>query len=350
MTAAHTDPADKKPARAGWRAALFTVVFGLLLGGFAVEATARWVLDRGMDFDLEMWKYARDLKRVSANPAIGHEHQPGTSGTYMGVPVRINSQGLRDREFAPAPPAGVTRVVMLGDSVTFGWGVRDADTPSKLLESALNTGLARPAWEVMNTGVGNYNTAMEVAWFFDHGPQLKPDIVVLNYFINDAEPTPRRKEAGWRQHSYAAVMFYSAIDKVDRQYFGKADWKRYYGDLYRVDAPGWRAAQQAVGRLARWCRENNVRLLIANYPELHALKPYPFQPVTDAVAQMAAANNVPFVDLRPGVEALKPETLWVSPTDAHPNRTANLRFAAQLRQAVLQSAPGTTPAPNLRIH
>ena len=72
--------------------------------------------------------------------------------------------------------------------------------------------------------------------------------------------------------------------------------------------------------------------------------------VTDAVAQLAAANNVQFVDLRPGVEALKPETLWVSPTDAHPNRTANLRFAAQLRQAVLQSAPGTTPAPDMRIH
>lgn len=330
--AVHT--ASTPPRAFSWRAALLTIVVGLLLGGLTVEAAARWVLDDGMDFDLEMWKYARDLKQVSPNKLIGHEHRPGSSGTYMGVPVRISSLGLRDREFTRQPIPGVKRVMMLGDSVTFGWGVRDEDTPSKLLESALNKNAPRPAYEVINTGVGNYNTVMEVEWFFDHGRQLKPEIVVLNYFINDAEPVPVRKDAGWAERSYAAVMFYSAVDKADRQYFGKSDWKEYYSNLYRVDAPGWRAAQKAVGKLAQWCRENNVPLVIANYPELHALSPYPFQPVTDAVAQLAAANGADFVDLKPSVVGLQPESLWVSPTDAHPNRKANLRFAATLQPVI----------------
>lgn len=170
--------------------AVLSLAFAVVIAGALAEIFSRTVVDDGMHFDLEMWKYAKDIKKEADIAALGHEHRPGTSGQYMGVPVVINALGLRDKEYAVAKPPGTVRVLMLGDSLTFGWGVRIEDTPSKMVERKLNEGAAAPRFEVINAGVGNYNTVQEVTYFLNKGQNLNPDVVVLNYFINDAEPTP----------------------------------------------------------------------------------------------------------------------------------------------------------------
>ena len=63
------------------------------------------------------------------------------------VQVKISSQGLRDREFPPMPPDERTRVVAIGDSFTFGWGVRAEQSWPKVVES-----LAGTSMEVINFG------------------------------------------------------------------------------------------------------------------------------------------------------------------------------------------------------
>lgn len=329
----------EKPKRPALMLTLSTLL-GLAAGALLLEGTARWALDSGMDFDLEMWKYARDIKRVSDEPAIGHEHRPHTAGFYMGVPVEINALGLRDVEFDPdEKPAGQVRTVMLGDSLTFGWGVLAEDTPSKMLETLFNHGGESQRFQVINTGVGNYNTQMETAYFLTKGYKLKPDVVVLNYFINDAEPTPRRKRSWLAEHSQAFVVLSSAIDKASRLFFGKSDWKDYYRGLYAEDQPGWAGTKDAIHKLAAYCREQSIPLLIVNYPELHELKEYPFSEVTEAIAAVAAGESVPFLDLTPSVADLEPETLWVSPTDAHPNKIANDRFARAIKKTLQAAFP-----------
>jgi lysophospholipase L1-like esterase len=332
-------PVSAKP-KSSVRTAVLSIAASVFVGALMIEGTARWVLDDSMDFDVEMWKYARDIKRVSSNPQIGHEHRPGTSGFYMGVPVQINALGLRDREFDVArKPDGPVRTLMLGDSLTFGWGVRAEDTPAKLIEARLNEGQEGLRDEVINTGVGNYNTTMEIAYFLDRGKEMKPDVVVLNYFINDAEPQPSRQTSIWKEYSYGYVFLASAIDKLSRQYFGKADWKTYYRGLYRDGGPGWVAAQQAIGQLADYCRDNDIKLLIVSYPELHELRDYPFPEVTAGVEAVAKAHDVAFLDLLPSVTDLEPASLWVSPTDAHPNRVANVHFAHAIAEKLTQDFP-----------
>ncbi len=213
----HTNDPEKYSPNRPLFMALLSIAAGLVAGGLLLEGTSRWLLDDGMHFDVEMWKYARDIKRVSANPQIGHEHQPGTGGFYMGVPVQINSVGLRDREFdITRKSKGVVRTLMLGDSLTFGWGVKVDDTPSKLLEAFLNDQNGGPQNEVINTGVGNYIRPWRWLISSTEGRLFKPDVVVLNYFINDAEPQPHRRQAVLSEYSYAYVIFSSAIDKISR--------------------------------------------------------------------------------------------------------------------------------------
>jgi lysophospholipase L1-like esterase len=318
---------------------VIALLFGIVLGAVGLEIVTRTVLDDGMDFDLEMWKYARDLKKKSEFAEIGHEHVPGSSGFYMGVPVVINAMGQRDRDFSLAKPAQSYRIVMLGDSLTFGWGVAIEHTPSKLLETRLNANPAGKKFEVINAGVGNYNSAMEVYSFLRKWSGLKPDMVILNYFINDAEPTPRRRNSTIFEHSEAAVYIAARIDKLKREFIGGSNWRDYYTGLYADDAGAWAMNKKAIGKLIAYCKENNIRFMLVNYPELHELNPYPFEEVTAAVKSIADAEGVPFVDLLPSVRDFVPEILWVSPTDAHPDKRANEVFVAALEQAMKANYP-----------
>src|SRR5262245_60753707 len=78
------------------------------------------------------------IKRPSARPGLRYELIPGSRTTnYVGVPVSVNRLGLRDREVSVPKPAGTFRILGVGDSVTFGYGVRVEDTYLRILEDRL---------------------------------------------------------------------------------------------------------------------------------------------------------------------------------------------------------------------
>ena len=114
------------------------VLVSVLVMAAAFEIACRTVVNTGLQYDIEMWKYAVVLKRIAADPAVGHEHIPGTSAHLMRSDVTINGGGLRNREVAPEKPAGATRIMMLGDSIVFGWGVDQDKTMSADLDRLMH--------------------------------------------------------------------------------------------------------------------------------------------------------------------------------------------------------------------
>lgn len=69
------------------------------------------------------------------------------------MPVAINSDGLRGREINTPKPPHTFRILAVGDSVTFGYGVREEDTYVKVLERRLNEGESGGReFEVLNGG------------------------------------------------------------------------------------------------------------------------------------------------------------------------------------------------------
>ena len=218
---------------------------------------------------------------------------------------------------------------MLGDSLAFGWGVEQDETTSKVLEGMLLKS-GRDV-EVINTGVGNYNTEMQVAYFLERGHKFKPQYVVLNYFINDAEPTPRDRSNFLARHSRAYVYFSSRVDMALRMVSAgeKKDWKSYYAGLYEGDEGIGRVAA-AIERLAAYCRQNGIKLYLANQPELRDPANYPFPQVDRLIEKIAAANQIKYIPMLPAVRELKPETLWVTPPDPHPSPVAHEAFAKEL--------------------
>lgn len=177
---------------------LVVLAITVLMVAGVLEVTLRIIYARSLDFSMEMWKYAVKLKHPVPNPHLSFAHVPNSSAFLMGNPVSINSHGLRDREFSLEKPAGVYRILMLGDSTTFGWGVAEENTVAKILERRLgqtcSPGPCR--FEVLNAGVGNYGTVQEYTHYLTYDRAFHPDLVVLEYFINDAEPVPTERQPG----------------------------------------------------------------------------------------------------------------------------------------------------------
>lgn len=311
---------------------LLTLALGLAFVALSAEVVVRLVLDDGMQYDLEMWKYAKLGKRVSDDPATGHEHRPGAVFRAMGVDVTINAYGMRGPEIERSKPEGTTRILMLGDSLTFGWGVPQDETVSARLQSVLRQE-GHPV-EVLNAGVGNTNTAMQVAYFLHKGHAFQPDIVVLNYFVNDAEPEPRYAPLNFLdEHSYAWIYLGSRFDVALRMLQSRQNWHEYYLGLYDEGrGKGWLLVRDAIDRLARYCREAAIPLLIVNYPELRQLRPYPFEPVNRLIESVAENDAIEYLDLLPSVHDEAPSQLWVTAPDPHPNSRANALFARAIQR------------------
>jgi lysophospholipase L1-like esterase len=313
---------------------LVIVFMSVLMSAVGLEVLTRVVVDDGMQFDLEMWKYARDVKQIAADPLLGHEHAPNRQAHLMGVDFRTNSMGLRDREFPYDRVPGKFRVLMLGDSITVGWGTELKDTFAKRIERLYAaTGVDA---EVINTGVGNYNTMQEVEYFITKGYRFRPDMVVLSFFVNDAEPlVPTGSPSALMRVCYACAFAVGQSDAIMRRFLGKADWSEYYLALYDGGkSKGWHDAEEAIGRLADFCKRNGVSLLIASVPELHDVGNYRLQSITDLVRHAAVKFGVGFVDLLPELKDHPSSTLWVTPPDPHPNALAHQLIAHGLFNAM----------------
>lgn len=112
---------------------------------------------------------------------LGWKNIPNWSATTFDRPLNINSKGLRDREYDYAKPDNTSRILVLGDSYAWGYGVADDEVFSEVLESQLATQPVR--WDVINCGVSGYGTDQEYLFLQNEGFQYSPDIVVLAFFL-----------------------------------------------------------------------------------------------------------------------------------------------------------------------
>jgi hypothetical protein len=111
--------------------------------------------------------------------AYGWALRPSSRYTGRGgETITVNERGYRGAAHADTPAPGATRVVMLGDSITFGTGVGDTETFSHLLD-------AKPRLEVLNLGVDGYGTDQELIRLEREGLAYRPRVVILNFCVRN---------------------------------------------------------------------------------------------------------------------------------------------------------------------
>jgi hypothetical protein len=121
-----------------------------------------------------------------SDPVLGQRLAANYNGWFAGVPARTNALGFRDtRDYSAAKPPGTFRILVLGDSVTFGHGALYETSYPFLLEQRLREWRPDVKWEVWNLAVPGYNTAQELAQLQQVGDRYQPDLVIVGVFLND---------------------------------------------------------------------------------------------------------------------------------------------------------------------
>lgn len=253
----------------------------------------------------------------------------------------FNSEGWRDSEHVVEKSADVVRILGLGDSYTFGQGVKPEDLFLTHLGSLLKDQTDGRVVETINTGQPGYNTVMEKELLERRGLDYRPDVVLLSFVPNDVERdihTDRPKVEFFEEFttSYADQDWFSEYSevwmlvrrKVLRYSAGKS-YLRESIDSYLSEPEKWNRCRDALTEIRDLCRQNDCKLGVAIFPFFVNLNgDYPFQPIHDHVRKFCEEAEIPVVDLRESFREFEGPELWVHPTDQHPNEQAH-RIAAE---------------------
>lgn len=146
----------------------------LFIAEFVLEVSNVWI-GRHSDTMFTLVEY---------DPYLGWKTKPNLNTKVdlvdvEDIPVQTNTQGFWDQEFSLKKPENVCRIIFLGDSFTWGMGVREEERFSYLLQTM------NPRWETLNFGVPGYGTDQALLLWQRLAHSFKPDMVVLTVYEND---------------------------------------------------------------------------------------------------------------------------------------------------------------------
>ncbi len=124
--------------------------------------------------------------QTSPDPNIIYELKPDLDVIFNGVQVRTSSQGWREKYVQIPKPENTIRIVGIGDSIMFGWGVEENERAMDILEAELQWNYPRHSWEAIVLAVPGYNLSMEVAVLKRYGLAFDPDLIIYGFTGNDS--------------------------------------------------------------------------------------------------------------------------------------------------------------------
>jgi lysophospholipase L1-like esterase len=303
--------------------------------------------------------------------AIRFEYDGNPRGYFdqgNAVVHQVNSAGFRGSEFDRAKPADVVRIAFFGDSFTFGEGVKDNDVYPIVAARSLERRLSDDRRvESLNFGVGGYNADQSIHLLEWQGLATDPDAIVLGYTPNDSEeplfvPSRGKQHFRRRRRELDALEVQShrrppsspLYDFRTAQLIWQFVMQRRLTErtlaeivrLYEDDNPGWIRSRAAIRTLGRHCSELDVSCVVVLFPLLYQLDDYPLAEIHDHIAREVRAAGVTLVDLLPLLEDRSARSLWVHPTDHHPNEEVHAIAGDAIANVLVSSGFGERSQPD----
>ena len=277
------------------------------------------------------------LVRPSTATDVVYELKPGLDTCFEKARIRTNSEGVRAAGAYRRPkPPGVFRILLLGDSQAFGWGLDEADTLGAQLAARLRCTGAVDV-EVVNAGVPGYNAVQESAWLRARGLTYEPDCVVVLYIGNDL--------------GLPTFLLRPQNPLLTSRSFLLATLARFFstGSLHATEHPWWESPslkdQSLVSDADRWrvppayahmVGVTGYRRALRSFAESAQVRGIPVVNVADYggpgidwAAIERAQEALGIVHVQPHFPWASPQ-LWLSAQDAHLAPHAIAELAARL--------------------
>jgi lysophospholipase L1-like esterase len=301
---------------------------------------------------LSLWMLLASLTVVELYFAIVYDESDSynmslVSQHWFRRHVATNEVGFRDsRPFTQRVPEGKRRICFVGDSFTFGHGIKNvADRFSDRIGARLEA--ARPGRflvsNISETGINAMQVAKVARYFAEHGYRL--DVVVYVVCLNDIEGNSPADDADYYdrlalqsprfflfRHSYFLNMLYFRIQQASLPQV-----RNYYAELAEsYQSAHWNGMHDKLDELHEFCTDRNIDLRIAIFPFLHNLGPeYPFDAAHKRIADYCRETGLPCLDLKPTMLPHVREGLTVNHFDAHPNERAHALAAEAMERELL---------------
>jgi lysophospholipase L1-like esterase len=325
-------------------------VLALSLAALVVVGVVSFVLEGGM----QSIQTATPPTTVPAAPTPAAAPPPTPPPTYI-----TNNAGFHDdRDYALAKPADATRVVFVGDSMTFGFGVSIEETLVRQTEKKLEATPPAPGktWQILNMGQLALNTTAELDLIRDQVVSYSPDVLVLMYHLNDAlsaqasdlgDPqTTAQMLSGYVLTTLDAdqrrkVKEYLESSKADMAALepGKYDLKglALFAE-YRVShftPVYWDVVLKSFDELAALAKEKKFVVVAGIIPALDfPWAEYAFKDVHEKVAEAMRERGFQVVDLLPVLSKRANAEVMLGGVDGHPSPLADQIIGETMAEAV----------------
>jgi hypothetical protein len=288
---------------------------------------------------------------MRSDPILRYRHAAHLDTTFEGVRVRTNERGLRGPAVEEKSRERY-RVLSLGDSLAFGWGVEEEEIYARRLERLEG---AFPI-EVINAGTGSYTSVQEANFLLTEGLALRPDLVIVLFVHNDDEnhemhvrharadsvlrpisPEPYRRGTWFQRNAFdPSLLYWEEVWSLSALAVPSGLPPRPCGDaeVHAVPPPadhlGVSDSIYAFHRMKQAAGANGIGLEVF-YPERFAALPF-FQRIECHLIELGIQPQmVTYAGHR------------VSPVDAHPNGEGHRLMAEGMAPIVLGALEGRTP-------
>ncbi len=303
---------------------------------FVIELVLRLFDPLGVSYFSEVDAYF-DILETKDN--YSYIHPALMDEIFQGVSVQTNSRGLRGPEFPFQKPEGLKRLLILGDSIVFGWGVEYENTFPALIQR--NFDLSDIHTEVIPAGVCSWNTRTEYEYFKREAIKFSPDILMLVIVGNDTDPKDNSNiEIGKEELLDLVYRPNTEQDILRRIWFGLVELsyvfrhfqfavkmltEKDYEKITGRDDLTWLDTQLALDGMISLCEEEGVSFIPVLYGGSES---YMTHPILSMYAEYFDENSIDYFTV--------PEKLFSSSRyqnsaiDNHPNPEGHRIIAGHL--------------------
>lgn len=256
-----------------------------------------------------------------------------------------NSLGFRDREHPFEKPKNTYRILILGDSVTYGQMVNYQEIYPVVLEKKLNT--EDKNVEIIKMALMGWNTMEEFNALVNYGLRFDPDIVVVGFYLNDPQVkhNPRWEETadperrllpltGPDQWLNEKSYFYSFVRWRYNRFLEKIgfkdDYKTWQKGLYNQNLRGWRDFEFTLNQIAVYSKQAGAKIILV---DLNIESGWDRE--SSQVKNLAGKLSIPVLEMRQYFTDQDFANLVVSPSDWHPNAKVHQIYAQVLEEYIV---------------
>lgn len=256
--------------------------------------------------------------------------------SWTGGQSHINAQGIRDdQDIGPKTP-GEKRLLVLGDSVTFGALATTAEAfPAQIGQCLRSSGIS---WRVLNGGVTAYDPSQEADWLELFGWSLEPDVLAVVFCANDMNTARRsqsdvRRDAGglsqWlTDHSLIAYRLQRLIwGSMARLGLAGVNKVPANSASDKARPVGWPFVEHEYRRIDAAARGRKVPVILMVFPTLEDADGHGKSETSQRLHAISRKLGWNIIDLAPAFAGDDATNLYLPGDPVHPNAQGYARAA-----------------------